>query len=29
MFEAYGKLKNDLAEAEKRWEEAMMEGDNL
>ena len=29
MFEAYGKLKNDLAEAEKRWEEAMMEGENL
>lgn len=28
MFEAYGKLKNDLAEAEKRWEEAMMEGEN-
>ena len=29
MFEAYGKLKNDLAEDEKRWEEAMMEGENL
>lgn len=29
MFEAYGKLKNDLAEAEKRWEEAMMEGENF
>ena len=29
MFEAYGKLKNDLTEAEKRWEEAMMEGENL
>lgn len=29
MFEAYGKLKNDLAEAEKRWEEAMMEGESL
>ena len=29
MFEAYGKLKNDLAEAEKRWEEAMMEGENI
>ncbi len=29
MFEAYGKLKNDLAEAESRWEEAMMEADSL
>ena len=29
MFEAYGKLKNELAEAEKRWEEAMMEGENF
>ena len=29
MFEAYGKLKNDLAEAEKRWEEAMMEGESI
>ncbi len=29
MFEAYGKLKNDLVEAEKRWEEAMMEGESL
>ncbi len=29
MFEAYGKLKNDLAEAEKRWEEAMIEGEIL
>ena len=29
MFEAYGKLKNDLAEAEKRWEEAMIEGESL
>ena len=29
MFEAYGKLKNDLTEAEKRWEEAMMEGESL
>lgn len=29
MFEAYGKLKNDLADAEKRWEEAMMEGESL
>ncbi|MCQ2068825.1 MAG: ABC-F family ATP-binding cassette domain-containing protein [Bacteroidaceae bacterium] len=29
MFEAYGKLKNDLVEAEKRWEEAMMEGENI
>lgn len=25
MFEAYGKLKNDLAAAEARWEEAMLE----
>ena len=29
MLEAYGKLKNDLADAEKRWEEAMMEGESL
>ena len=29
MFEAYGKLKNELAEAEKLWEEAMMEGENV
>lgn len=29
MFEAYGKLKEDLAKAEERWEEAMMEGENL
>ena len=29
MFEAYGKLKNDLLEAEKRWEEAMMEGESI
>ena len=29
MFEADGKLKNDLADAEKRWEEAMMEGENI
>ena len=29
MFEAYGKLKNNLLEAEKRWEEAMMEGENI
>ena len=29
MFEAYGKLENDLAEAEKRWEEAMMEGESI
>ena len=29
MFEAYSKLKNDLAEAEKRWEEAMIEGESL
>ena len=29
MFEAYGKLKDDLAKAEERWEEAMMEGENL
>ena len=29
MFEAYGKLKTDLAAAESRWEEAMIEGDNL
>ena len=29
MFEAYGKLKNDLAAAEERWEEAMMEGESI
>ena len=29
MFEAYGKLKNDLAKAEERWEEAMMEGESI
>jgi len=29
MFEAYGKLKDDLAKAEERWEEAMMEEDNI
>ena len=29
MFEAYGKLKEELAKAEERWEEAMMEGENL
>jgi ATP-binding cassette subfamily F protein 3 len=29
MFEAYGKLKNDLAAAESRWEEAMMEGESI
>ena len=29
MFEAYGKLKDDLAKAEERWEEAMMEGENI
>jgi len=29
MYEAYSKLKNDLSEAEKRWEEAMMEGEGL
>jgi ATP-binding cassette, subfamily F, member 3 len=28
MFEAYGKLKSQLAEAEKRWEEAMIEIEN-
>lgn len=27
MFEAYGKLKSQLAEAEKRWEEAMIESE--
>lgn len=27
MFEAYGKLKNDLAAAEARWEEAMLEAE--
>ena len=29
MFEAYGKLKDDLAKAEERWEEAMMESESL
>ena len=29
MFEAYGKLKDDLAKAEERWEEAMMEGETI
>ena len=29
MFEAYGKLKEDLAKAEERWEEAMMEGESI
>ena len=29
MFEAYGKLKDDLAAAESRWEEAMMEGESI
>ena len=29
MFEAYGKLKDELAKAEERWEEAMMEGENI
>ena len=29
MFEAYGKLKENLAKAEERWEEAMMEGEKL
>ena len=29
MFEAYGKLKADLNAAESRWEEAMMEADNI
>ena len=29
MFEAYGKLKDDLAKAEERWEEAMMEAENI
>ncbi|MBR6370983.1 MAG: ABC-F family ATP-binding cassette domain-containing protein [Bacteroidaceae bacterium] len=29
MYEAYSKLKNDLSEAERRWEEAMMEGEGL
>ena len=29
MFEAYGKLKNDLAAAEARWEEAMIEGESI
>ena len=29
MFEAYGKLKDDLAKAEERWEEARMEGETL
>ncbi len=29
MFEAYGKLKDDLVKAEERWEEAMMEGESI
>ena len=29
MFEAYGKLKDELAAAESRWEEAMMEGEGI
>ena len=29
MFEAYGKLKENLAKAEERWEEAMMEREKL
>ncbi|MBQ9386507.1 MAG: ABC-F family ATP-binding cassette domain-containing protein [Bacteroidaceae bacterium] len=29
MFEAYGKLKNDLAAAEARWEEAMIESESI
>ena len=29
MFEAYGKLKNELAQAESRWEEAMIEGESI
>ena len=29
MFEAYGKLMDDLAKAEERWEEAMMEGESI
>ena len=29
MFEAYGKLKDDLAKAEERWEEAMIEGESI
>ncbi len=29
MFEAYGKLKNDLATAEARWEEAMIESESI
>ena len=29
MFEAYGKLKDELAKAEERWEEAMMEGESI
>ena len=29
MFEAYGKLKDDLAKAEERWEEAMMVGESI
>ena len=29
MFEAYGKLKDDLVKAEERWEEAMMEGEKI
>jgi hypothetical protein len=28
MFEAYGKLKSELQEAESKWEEAMLESEN-
>ena len=28
MFEAYGKLKAELQEAESKWEEAMLESEN-
>ena len=29
MFESYGKLKEELAKAESRWEEAMIEGESI
>lgn len=29
MFEAYGKLKEELVKAEERWEEAMIEGEGI
>ena len=29
MFESYGRLKEDLAKAESRWEEAMIEGESI